>query len=131
MRFRLYFQTENEELSSCMQKSKLPLIQINTSHEYIPKLPHRKQLPVAKGFSNLVFLTERKAKCEGEFSKRLHRVESDLHLKPVKPELLTSTVKSSSPMFTQRVWEPLSMQALIDMRDGVVRSQIVHSSKKY
>ncbi|XP_046840767.1 uncharacterized protein LOC124434880 isoform X2 [Xenia sp. Carnegie-2017] len=122
-------ETENEELSSCMQKSKLPLIQINTSHEYIPKLPHRKQLPVAKGFSNLVFLTERKAKCKGEFSKRLHRVESDLHLKPVKPEILTSMVKSSSPMFTQRVWEPLSMQALIDMRDGVVRSQIVHSSK--
>ena len=71
--------------------------------------------------SKLVFLTEKKARCRGQFAKRLNKEETKegLQLKQLDDVLRPS--KHSSPTeFSQRLWEPLSMQALLDHQNAVL-----------
>ena len=64
--------------------------------------------------SKLVFLTEKKATCKGQFAKRLNKDDKEeSNAKQSKSEILHES-KTSTPVFSQRVWEPLSMQALLD-----------------
>ena len=73
------------------------------------------------GGSKLVFLTEKKATCRGQFSKRLKKAEKEVNLnsKYSKVEDTACTSKTPTPVFSQRLWEPLTMQALLDHQVSV------------
>jgi hypothetical protein len=62
--------------------------------------------------SKLVFLTEKRATCRGQFAKRLNK-DDDSNLKQTKSVDILQGSKTPSPVFSQ-TWEPLSMQALLD-----------------
>ena len=80
------------------------------------------QQPVSH--SNLVFLTEKKATCKGQFAKRLNKEEKeDSDLKLVTSVDTSHRDKTQSPGFTERIWEPLSMEALLDHQVTVFERQ--------
>ena len=65
--------------------------------------------------SKLVFLTEKKATCKGQFAKRLNKdAKEDSNMKQSKPGDVLHRSKTPTPVFSQRLWEPLSMQALLE-----------------
>ncbi|XP_028398121.1 uncharacterized protein LOC114521779 isoform X2 [Dendronephthya gigantea] len=70
--------------------------------------------------SKLVFLTEKKATCRGQFARRLNKEETKQESKlKQSDDVLRHRKHSSRSEFPQRLWEPLSMQALLDHQNAV------------
>ena len=69
-----------------------------------------------------MFLTEEKALCKGQFAKRLGKqggneeMNTDLRKTKSVGSIGRSTAKK--PEFLQRLWEPLTMDALLEHRES-------------
>lgn len=83
--------------------------------------PHAEKQTRVSG-DKLVFLTEEKALCKGQFAKRLGKqdgneeMNTDLRKTKSVGSIGRSTAKK--PEFLQRLWEPLSMDALLEHRES-------------